>query len=101
MLGAIMLIVVLPPRNANNRLDFDQVLRRVFAGAWMPVFLGAWVLALLETKLPSMLLHKYPEAVYCSLGVISYFLFLWVGNWLERNRDKGIDEIYRRSREKE
>ncbi|MEQ1636712.1 MAG: hypothetical protein ABL903_08460 [Methylococcales bacterium] len=93
MAGAIVLVMALPPRNANNRLDFNQLLQRVFAGAFLPVFMGPWALAILSKQFPYLLLHEYPELIFFTLGSISYFLFRAIALWLYKNRDKAIDEM--------
>lgn len=93
MAGASLLVMALPPRSINNRLDFTQLLYRVFAGAILPVFMGPWVLAVLAKQLPYLMLHEYPELIFFTIGVFSYFLFRAIALWQDKNKDKAIDEI--------
>lgn len=93
MAGAIVFIAVLPPRNENNRLDFSQLLQRIFAGVFLPVFMGPWALAILGKQAPYLLLHEYPELIFFALGSVSYFLFRSVALWMAKNKDKAIDEV--------
>lgn len=93
MAGAGILIMVLPPRGQNNKLDISQLLHRVFAGALLPVFMGPWALAVLTKEVPYLLLHEYPELIFFTLGSVSYFLFRSIAIWLNKNKDKSIDDI--------
>jgi len=93
MTGAGILIIALPPRGQDNRLDISQLLHRIFAGALLPVFMGPWALAVLSKELPYLLLHEYPELIFFTLGSVSYFLFRSIAIWLNRNKDKSIDDI--------
>ena len=93
MAGACVLIAALPPRSENNKIDRAQLLQRLFAGAFLPVFMGPWALAVLSKKFEYLLLHEYPELIFFTLGSISYFLFRSVALWLDKNKDKSIDQI--------
>jgi hypothetical protein len=93
MAGAIVFITVLPPRNKDNRLDFSQLLQRMFAGVFLPVFMGPWALAILSKQVPYLLLHEYPELIFFTLGSVSYFLFRSVALWMDKNKNKAIDEV--------
>lgn len=93
MAGASLLIIALPPRSLDNRLDYTQLIRRLFAGAFLPVFMGPWALAILSKQLPYLILHEYPELIFFTLGSLSYFLFRWLAVWLDQNKDKAINEV--------
>jgi hypothetical protein len=93
MAGAAILIMALPPRGKNNKLDITQLLHRLFAGALLPVFMGPWMLAILSTQVAYLMLHEYPELIFFTLGSLSYFMFRSVALWLDKNKDKSIEEI--------
>lgn len=93
MAGAIVMIMAMPPKNTSNKLDISLLLHRVFAGALLPVFVGPWALAVLSKQMPELMLHEYPELIFFVLGSVSYFLFRWVAIWLDRNKNKSIDDI--------
>lgn len=93
MLGSMVLVLALPPKMPGGGINYNYVLQRLFAGAFLPVFMGPWMLKVLQTNAANVMLHEYPELVFFLLGTLSYFLFRWLAIWLDRNKDKDIEEI--------
>lgn len=93
MAGATLLIIALPPRGPNAKIDRVELLYRVFAGAILPVFMGPWALAFLRSRFDYLLLHEFPELIFFTLGSVSYFLFRSIAIFLNRNKDRAITDI--------
>lgn len=93
LVGAGTLILALPPRLADQRLDWGQIVRRLFVGMCAAIFLSPMALDNLQSHAASLLAHKSPNMVAFFLGMAGYFVLRWIALWLEARKDKAVDEI--------